>query len=115
MIQYLVLDWHDPSCNMARYDVLSIEPSLFGETTLTKDWSHISWSDQRWIALYENHTVDMEAPESWLQRKRRCGYVLRERHSVSAEPGKHLCSRRNFRSHKSDTHKRLRVGSEAAF
>ena len=37
MIQYLALNWHDPSCNMARYDVLSIEPSLFGETTLTRD------------------------------------------------------------------------------
>ncbi len=79
MIQYLVLHWHDPSCNMARYDVLSIEPSLFGETTLTNDWSHISWPDQTRIALYENHTVDIEALETWLQRERRCGYVLRDR------------------------------------
>ena len=69
MIQYLVLDWHDPSCNMARYDVLSIEPSLFGETTLTREWGRISWPDQRRIALYENHTVAMEALETWLQRE----------------------------------------------
>jgi predicted DNA-binding WGR domain protein len=79
MIQSLVLDWNDPSCNTARYDVLSIEPSLFGEITLTNDWSHISWPDQTRIALYENHTVAMEAPETWLQRESRRGYVLRER------------------------------------
>ncbi len=63
MIQYLVRHSHDPSCNMARYYVLSIERSLFGETTLTNDWSHISWPDQTRIALYENHTVAMEALE----------------------------------------------------
>jgi hypothetical protein len=27
-IQYLVLDWYDPTCNIARYYVLSIETSL---------------------------------------------------------------------------------------
>ncbi len=79
MIQYLVLDWHDPSCNMARYDVLSNEPSLFGETTLTNDWSHISWPDQTRIANYQIHTVAIAAPETRLQRERRCGYILRER------------------------------------
>ncbi len=79
MIQYLVLDWHDPSCNTARYDVLSIEPSLFGETTLTRDGVHISWPDQMRIALYQIHTVAMEAPEAGLERERRRGCVLRER------------------------------------
>ena len=47
MIQYLVLDWYDPSCNMARYYVLSIELSLFGETALTREWGRIRWSGQR--------------------------------------------------------------------
>ncbi len=79
MIQYLVLDRCDPTCNMARYDILSIEPSLFGETTLTHDGIHISWPDQTRIALYKIHTVAMAVPESWLERERRRGYVLRER------------------------------------
>ena len=64
MIQSLALSWHDPSCNTARYYVLSIEPSLFGETTLTDNWSHISWPGQTRIALYENHTVAMAALEA---------------------------------------------------
>jgi hypothetical protein len=33
-VQYLVLERCDPSCNMARYYVLSIEPSLFADATL---------------------------------------------------------------------------------
>ena len=77
MIQYLVLDWHASSCNMARYDVLSIERSPFGETTLTREWRRIRWPDQTRIAFYENHTVAMEALETWLQRKRCRGYILR--------------------------------------
>ena len=64
MIQSLALDWHDPSCTMARYDVLSIERSLFGETILTCKWGRISWPDQTRIALYENHTIAMEALET---------------------------------------------------
>ena len=73
MIQYLVFDWHDASCNMARYNVLSIERSLFGETTLTCEWGRIGWPGQRRIALHENYTVLMEALESWLQPECRCG------------------------------------------
>lgn len=78
MIQYLVLDWHDPSCNMARYDVLSIERSLVGETTLTRKW--------------EGRSASANGQGS-------------SRASSEAYGG----------SHKSDTHERLRVGSEAAF
>jgi hypothetical protein len=40
------------------------EPSLFGETTLTCKWGRIGWPGQRRIALYENHTVAMEALET---------------------------------------------------
>jgi predicted DNA-binding WGR domain protein len=41
-IQYLVLHRCDPSCNMARYYVLSIEPSLFGDATLIREWGRIT-------------------------------------------------------------------------
>ena len=40
-IQYLVLDRCDPTCNMARYYVLSIEPSLFGDATLIREWGRV--------------------------------------------------------------------------
>jgi hypothetical protein len=37
-IQYLVLDRCDPTCNMARYYVLSIETSPFGDASLICEW-----------------------------------------------------------------------------
>ncbi|MPR12613.1 WGR domain-containing protein [Microvirga tunisiensis] len=76
-IQYLVLDRCDPTCNMARYYVLSIEPSLFGDATLIREWGRLGQSGRRRIELYENQSRAMEALETWLQRKQRRGYVLR--------------------------------------
>ena len=76
-IQYLVLDRCDPTCNMARYYVLSVEPSLFGNATLIREWGRIGQPGQRRIELYENQSSAVEALETWLQRKRRRGYLLR--------------------------------------
>ena len=76
-IQYLVLDRCEPTCNMARYYVLSIEPSLFGYASLIREWGRIGRSGQRRIELYESQTRAMEALETWLQRKQRRGYLLR--------------------------------------
>ncbi len=76
-IQYLVLDRCDPTRNMARYYVLSIEPSLFGDATLIREWGRIGRPGQRRIELYDSQTRAMEALETWLQRKRQRGYLLR--------------------------------------
>jgi predicted DNA-binding WGR domain protein len=76
-IQYLVLDRRDPTCNMARYYVLSIEPSLFGDATLIREWGRISQPGQRRIELYETQSRAVEALETWLRRKQRRGYLLR--------------------------------------
>ena len=76
-IQYLVLDRCDPTCNMARYYVLSIEPSLFGDATLIREWGRIGRPGQRRIELYESQSRAAEALEIWLQRKQHRGYLLR--------------------------------------
>jgi predicted DNA-binding WGR domain protein len=76
-IQYLVLDRCDPTRNMARYYVLSIEPSLFGDATLIREWGRLGQPGQRRIELYESRSRAVEALETWLQRKRRRGYLLR--------------------------------------
>jgi predicted DNA-binding WGR domain protein len=73
-IQYLVLDRCDPTCNMARY----IEPSLFGNPTLIREWGRIGLPGQRRVELHENQSQAVEALETWLQRKRRRGYELRD-------------------------------------
>jgi predicted DNA-binding WGR domain protein len=77
-IQYLVLDRYDPICNMARYYELSIKTSLFGDTSLIREWGHIGRPGQKRIELCETQSMAVEALETWLQRKRRRGYALRD-------------------------------------
>lgn len=77
-IQYLVLDRCDPTCNMARCYVLSIEASLFGDGSLIREWGRIGRPGQRRVELYETRSKAVEALETWLQRKRRRGYELRD-------------------------------------
>jgi predicted DNA-binding WGR domain protein len=63
---------------MARYYVLAIEPSLFGDATLIREWGRLGRPGQRRVELYENQSRAVEALEIWLSRKRRRGYVVRE-------------------------------------
>ena len=76
-IQYLVFDRVDPACNMARYYVLAIETSLFGHPTLIREWGRIGCPGQRRVELHDTQSCAVEALETWLQRKRRRGYQLR--------------------------------------
>jgi predicted DNA-binding WGR domain protein len=62
---------------MARYYVLSIEPSLFGDVTLIREWGRIGQPGRGRIELYESQSRAVEALETWLRRKRRRGYLLR--------------------------------------
>ena len=78
-IQHLVLERCDPACNMARYYVLSIEISLFGDAALIREWGCLGRLGQRRVELYENQACAVEALETWLQRKRRRGYLLQSR------------------------------------
>ena len=76
-IQYLVLDRRDPNVNMARFYVLAIEASLFGDTALIREWGRLGTAGRRKIELHETEGSAMEALEIWLRRKQRRGYVPR--------------------------------------
>jgi hypothetical protein len=56
---YVVLDRIDPAANMRRFYVLSIEPSLFGDATLVREWGRV-WTPPGLqgfsVALNENWT-----------------------------------------------------------
>jgi predicted DNA-binding WGR domain protein len=75
-IQYLVLDRCNPDANMARFYVLSIEASLFGDAALIREWGRIGTSQ---IELYESEGRAVETLYTWLRRKQRRGYVTRHR------------------------------------
>ena len=76
-IQYLVLDRRDPDANMARFYVLSIEESLFGDASLTREWGRIGTKGQRRVELHETKGRAAEALEAWLRRKQQRGYRIR--------------------------------------
>jgi predicted DNA-binding WGR domain protein len=76
-IQYLVLDRRDPDANMARFYVLSIEASLFGDATLIREWGRIGTAGQRKIELHDSKETALEALKMWLRRKQSRGYVAR--------------------------------------
>ncbi len=78
-LNYLVLDRRDPSQNMDRFYVLSVEPSLFGDATLVREWGRIGQPGRRRVEIHENEGRAVESLEKWLQRKRRRGYQIRAR------------------------------------
>jgi len=76
-LQMLVLERRDPSRNMARFYVLAIEPNLFGEAALAREWGRIGSLGRRRLDLHADRASAAEALEVWLERKRRRGYRVR--------------------------------------
>jgi predicted DNA-binding WGR domain protein len=55
-IQYLVLERRDPAANMARFYVLALEETLFGDAALVREWGRIGTTGQRKVELHESST-----------------------------------------------------------
>ena len=77
-LQVLVLERCNPALNMARFYVLSIEPTLFGDAALVREWGRIGRRGRLRLDLYEDRVKAAEALEDWLRRKARRGYAVRE-------------------------------------
>jgi predicted DNA-binding WGR domain protein len=73
----LVLERRRPEKNMARFYVLTIEPTLFGDSALVREWGRLGAGGRRRIDLHENDGTAREALELWLKRKQRRGYCVR--------------------------------------
>ena len=76
-LQLLVLERRDDSRNIARYYVLSIEPTLFGESALIREWGRIGSPGRRFGNPYPTQELAAEALEAWLARKLGRGYRVR--------------------------------------
>src|SRR5260370_42545732 len=81
LIQVLVLERIDRDRNMARFYVLSIEPTLFEDLALVRRWGLIGSVGREGIALHPSRPVAQIELKKWLDRKRRRGYHLRHGHS----------------------------------
>jgi predicted DNA-binding WGR domain protein len=77
-LQILVLDRIAAAGNMARYYVLSIEPTLFGDAALVREWGRIGQGGKRRLDLYADDRQAAIALELWLARKRKRGYRMRQ-------------------------------------
>jgi predicted DNA-binding WGR domain protein len=76
-VQLLVLDRVDQTQNMARYYVLSIEPTLFEEASLVREWGRIGKRGGRRVELHLDTIAARLALESWFARKVKRGYRQR--------------------------------------
>jgi predicted DNA-binding WGR domain protein len=76
-IPFVILDRCDPARNMARYYVLSIEPSLFGDTALVRQWGRQGRIGRQRIELFRERAHAVETLEDWFARKIRRGYSPR--------------------------------------
>jgi predicted DNA-binding WGR domain protein len=77
VLNVLVLERVDRAKNMARYYVLSVEPTLFAESSLVRRWGRIGGAGRTRIDLHASPPLAQIALNTWLERKRRRGYRLR--------------------------------------
>lgn len=59
---------------MARFYVLSLEETLFGDSAVVREWGLLGTNGRRHLDLYEAYAQASEALESWLSRKLRQRY-----------------------------------------
>jgi predicted DNA-binding WGR domain protein len=71
VLNVLVLERVDRTKNMARYYVLSVEPTLFAESSLVRRWGRIGGAGRTRIDLYASPPLAQIALNTWLERKRR--------------------------------------------
>ncbi|NTG25066.1 WGR domain-containing protein [Agrobacterium rhizogenes] len=64
----------DPSRNMARFYEISLEPTLFGETSLVRIWGRLGTRGQQRIDVFSSEKPAVEAFLKLLRQKRAKGY-----------------------------------------
>ncbi|WP_407123480.1 WGR domain-containing protein [Bradyrhizobium sp. STM 3561] len=69
---------------MARFYVLTIEPTLFGDTALVREWGRRGQRGWRRMDLFAGRVQAVEALEAWLVRKTRRGYVPKKSRALNA-------------------------------
>ncbi|MGO7919413.1 WGR domain-containing protein [Rhizobium ruizarguesonis] len=71
----LYIERIDPDKNMARFYALSIEPSLFGETSLVRSWGRIGSRGQQKIHVFDSEAKAVDLLLTLLRKKRSRGYL----------------------------------------
>nr|WP_316650714.1 WGR domain-containing protein [uncultured Gellertiella sp.] len=74
---HLYLERRDPALNMARFYRLCLQPTLFGEVVLLREWGRIGTGGQRISQCYDRETEALAALLALARRKRARGYRSR--------------------------------------
>jgi len=77
LLSIVSLERIDPERNAFRYYVLSIEPTLFEEPSLVREWGRVGRRGRRIVELCPDAAAAKVRLETWLSRKRRRGYGAR--------------------------------------
>jgi predicted DNA-binding WGR domain protein len=64
----------DPSRNMARFYLLSLQHTLFGDVSLIRNWGRIGKGGQMKVETFPTQADAVRAMERISSRKRRRGY-----------------------------------------
>jgi predicted DNA-binding WGR domain protein len=73
-LQMLLLENRDANRNIARFYVLAIDPTLFGEMAVVREWGRIGTNGRRRLDPHPDIASAVEALKVWLNRKVRRGY-----------------------------------------
>ena len=65
----------DAARNMARFYMLSLEPTLFGEVAVLKHWGRIGTHGRQALSLYPTFAEAEMALARQVERRRKRGYV----------------------------------------
>jgi predicted DNA-binding WGR domain protein len=76
-LQVILLERIDPTKNVARYYVLSVEATLLARDTLVRRWGRIGSAGRQRFEFFDSRTSARLALETWLAKNRRRGYLLR--------------------------------------
>ncbi len=71
---HLYIERIDPSKNMARFYALSIEPNLFGGTSLVRSWGRTGSRGQQKIHVFDSEAKAVDLLLALLRKKRSRGY-----------------------------------------
>jgi predicted DNA-binding WGR domain protein len=64
----------NPQANMARFYAVTIQPTLFGEWTLVREWGRVGRRPQCLINTYTTLTDAAHATNQLIERKKQRGY-----------------------------------------
>ena len=73
--ELLSLTRRDPDLNMARFYAIALQPTLFGEVSIIRNWGRIGTKGQMMLETFPSQFAAERQASQIERRKRRRGYI----------------------------------------